>query len=799
MEFNALSKENQDRIMRLRTAVRSGTETCTERGKFLTESYKQTEAAPYSHRKAAALVHIMKNRTVKIWDDEIIVGAMTSKRLGQVLMPDVNASWMAGMVEELDKTTGDASQEVQKEDLRFIADYWSGKCLYSRWWAELPEKAKEINEVLIGGMSYAANGQNFGHFALDYARILEKGVRGILRDIDEAERKNCVDLGDPRQFDAYCLYQDMRMELNALIEYAHRYAELAESMAETERDPKRKAELLKIADVCRWVPENTPRDFQEALQAQVFVFDAIQTETFSHAGSLGRVDQIFYPYYKKDKEAGMTEEQAFLLYAAYLLKIASARQCPPLGRNASMFGQTGDQGGGGMVSTIGGTDREGNCAVNELSYLILDVERTIAFSNDLMIRINANTPNDFLVKALKLARDLSGKSKFLGDACITRQMRAFGRPEGEINNYCVVGCTAPALPSYSLDVSGGIISLPMVLDLALHDGFSTTLNKQMGPHTGDPRAFTGWEDVFEAYKKQYEFFLPYIHILSNVDKRNHGLYNPTPLASAFYPACLETGKDLYRGALGRLTSYAFSLGGGPNVGDALTALRKVVFEEKTLSMDQVLDALDNNFEGEEGERVKMLLDRAPKFGNDDDYADEMVARVMDWTSDATCAAPGEWGSTTTVAGAAVALNIALGAYVGATPDGRRAGEPLSEGGLSPCQGKNVSGATATLNSLLKMPHLKLHHGEVLNMRFDPAMLATDEKINKLAMMVRSFLLAGGYLVQFNIVSSKTLRDAQAHPEEYKDLLVRVATYSAYFVTLTKGLQDDIINRAELSL
>ena len=802
MDFKLLSKETQDRVMRLRDMGRNGLEICMERGKYFTESFKETEAFPSSYRKATALVHLLENKTVKIWDDELIVGAITSEPLGMVLMPEINATWFKELVEDLESAEeareGGKVSEADKKTLKEIADVWTGKCLTSRWWAALPQEAKDINEIVIGGGAYCANGQNFGHFALDYETILFRGIKAYIADI-EAAKTRLTDLGDPEQFDAYNLYNNMLMELRALIQYAHRYSDLAKSMAEAEVNPKRKAELLKIAEVCAWVPENTPRDFQEALQAELFIFEAIELETFSHAGSLGRVDQAFYPYYKMSKEKGMTDEEAFLLYAAFIIKEACAFQCPPLGRNSSMFGQKLNMGGGGMVCTIGGTDREGRCAVNELSYLILDVEHAVGFSNDVMIRVNANTPDDFMLKAARLARDLCGKSKFLGDATITNQMRFRGHPDSEIGNYCVVGCHAPCLPSCTLEISGGIINLPLIFDSALHDGYAPMLKKQMGPHTGDPRNFTGWEQVFEAFKTQYKYFMPYIHIISNVDKRLNGLYNPTPIASAFYPECVEKGKDLYCGALGKRTSYAFSLGGAPNVSDALVALKKLVYEDKKLTIAQVLDACDRNFEGEEDARVLALLNKAPKYGNDDDYADKMLNEVLSFASDATCAAPGEWGSVTTVAGAAVALNILHGTRVGAQPDGRRAGTPITEGGLSPNQGRNINGATATCNSLLKLPHMKLHHGEVLNMRFDPAMLATEENLKKFAIMIKSFLVAGGYLIQFNIVSTAMLKDAQAHPENYQDLLVRVATYSSYFVALTKDLQDDIINRGELSL
>jgi formate C-acetyltransferase len=799
MEIGAFSDKNRNRLLRLREAARAGAEICTERGYLLTKSFMQTEAHRSTYRKAAALAYILENKSIRICDDELIVGALTKKPVGFVLMPEVNSSWMNEYVATYEKSGESGLSDDEIQEFREMAEYWEGRCLYSRWQAGLPDEAKKIAEIAVGGMAYAGNGQNFGHFAIDFAEILGKGICGVLSDVNEAQRNNVKDLGDPAQYDMNCLYEDMKIELHSVIRYAHRYSELAMRMASAEKDATRRRELLKISEVCGKVPEFPPEDLWEALQSEFFIYEAMQLETFSHAASLGRVDQTFYPYYAMSRERGMSEEDASLLYGAFLIKIATAQQCPPLHRNESMFGRSDHGGGSGMVCTIGGTDLNGAPAVNEMSHIVLDMEKSIGFSGDLMIRVGVDTPEDFLVKALGLARDLVGKSKFLGDVTIMEQMRAFGRPEEEIPNYCVVGCTAPALPSYSLDVSGGIINLPLFLDLALHDGYSTVLGTQFGPHTGDPESFSEWEDVYAAFKAQYLYFLPYIHILSNVDKRLHGLYNPVPFVSALYPVCLDKGVDLYRGALGSIASYAFSIGGGPNVGDSLTAIRKTVFEDGCCGMGELVAALDGDFSGENGAKVLSALNSAPKFGNDNDEADGMVAEVMSWTSDATCAAPGEWGSTTTVAGAAVALNVALGHFVGATPDGRHSRTPLSEGGLSPCQGKNVSGITATFNSLLKMPHLKLHHGEVLNIRIDPSSVVSDDKLRKLALMVKSFLVSGGYLCQFNFVSADMLRDAQAHPDRYKDLLVRVATYSSYFVTLTKELQDDLIARSEMQV
>ena len=444
---------------------------------------------------------------------------------------------------------------------------------------------------------------------------------------------------------------------------------------------------------------------------------------------------------------------------------------------------------------MGGLTKDGKNAVNELSYLFLDAEKDVGLnSEDIVVRVHKTTPDAFLIKACEVAKLLSGKLKFVSDETIIQQLMNDGKPVEYARDYGITGCHTPTVPGFSQDIPGGIVNLPLMLELALNNGVSRLTGEQLGPTTGDPRQFTSYDQVWGAYKKQVEALIPIALLFKNADKKLFAAYAPSPFQSALYYGCIEKGLDITNGGTAPYISHAVSLGGAPNVGDSLAAIRKVVFEDKKISMDRLINSLDGNFESE-GE-VLHLLQGAPKFGNDDDYVDSIVNDVLIHAANEAGKIKGIAGAISNVAAATITANIPLGYIVGALPDGRRSGEPLSEGGISPHQGRNLSGPTATMRSVAKLDHVKLSDGSVLNMRFNPDALKDESKIRKFAFLIRTFCETGGALVQFNIVSTDMLKEAQRHPEKYKDLLVRVATYSAYFVELSPELQDDIIARME---
>jgi pyruvate-formate lyase len=450
-----------------------------------------------------------------------------------------------------------------------------------------------------------------------------------------------------------------------------------------------------------------------------------------------------------------------------------------------------------MTATVvlGGVTPEGKDAVNDLSYLFLEAEMEVRLSlEDLVIRIHQSNPDTFLMKACQVAKSLRGKLKFLGDDVAIQMHLSNGKPIARARDYVICGCWELNVGGYSWDLINGFYNLALMLDLALNDGVSRITGEQIGPKTGDPRKFESYEQVWAAYKKQVEALLPVALVIANTDKRLYAEYMPYPFTSSLYHGCIEEGLDLMRMGKMPYMTRAIAMVGAPNVGDSLAAIKKTVFGDGKIAMADLINALDKNFKGEDD--LLCILQAAPKFGNDDDYVDSLVNQVLSHAADVAGKYRSYEGAKYTVAPAGATGNIYLGSLVGAMPDGRKAGGSLSEGGISPHQGRNVSGPVATMRSVSKLDHVRTSNGAVLNMKISPDAVKDESKMKRFADMVRTYLETGGYLVQFNIVDTGMLRDAQKHPENYRDLLVRVATYSAYFVEISPELQEDIIARME---
>jgi formate C-acetyltransferase len=570
-----------------------------------------------------------------------------------------------------------------------------------------------------------------------------------------------------------------------------RYADLARTLAAKESNKERRAELERLAAICSQVPLNPAGSFYEALQSIWFIHIILRNEGWGPGLGFGRLDQYLYPFYKKDISDGIiTEEDARELISLFLIKIND------LAFVASTVNIETLAGFPTMVSmTLGGVTPSGKDAVNELSSLLLEAEEAVALNaEEITIRVNSGNSDVFLMKALGVSKKLRGKFKFVSDNTIISLLLNEGRPLEHARDYVLVGCFTPAVPSYSLDVTGGMVNVPMILELALNNGVSRVTGKQVGPRTGDPRKFESFQEVWDAFKKQVEFFIPKMVTARNIDTQLYAEFAPCPFMSAFFESCIKNGKDVIAGGTTPYMRECFGFSGLPNVGDSLVAVKKVVFEDRLTDMVGLIDALDKNFKDKD--QLLHALSKAPKFGNDIDYVDTIVNDIIILIEGNLDKYQGLFGSKPAVAIATGTGHLLMGTQVGATPEGRKAGEPFAEGGISPHQGRNTSGPTATLRSITKLDHLKVRGGSVLNMKFNPDVFADEKKKARFMSMLRTYCESGGYHVQFNIVSGETLRDAQKHPENYKDLLVRVATYSAYFVELSPRMQEDIIARTE---
>lgn len=779
-----------ERVQRLRAQMLTQGAICVERGYYMTESYRQTEGCPAVIRRGRALKHILSHMSVGIAAGELIVGRQTSKVRGGSLLPEISAEWILEEMDRLDRREHDPYlplSEAEKACLREYVPYWRGKSLFDQLQRLVPEELKAYDHVAVSSMGFSENGHHFCHVAIDYAELLSAGLEGMRRKVRREQER--LDPGKFEDMHKGHLLQAMLDCYDGVETFARRYADLAGELAAGEADAARRAELLEIQRVCRKVPLHPAESFREALQSCWFVYVSLMVEGWGAGMSLGRADQYLYPYYRADLDRGvLTPEEAGELISLVFIKMNGVLNPQAEIVSTMMSGSPTMQG-----VTIGGVDAAGEDAVNELSYLFLEAEACVGLVNeDLVVRVSPRNPRDFLVRACEVARDLKGKLKFVSDTTTIRALTSTGIPLEDANNYISTGCHNPTIPAVTHDIGGSSFNYPLILDLLLHRGVSPVTGQQLGIDLGDPRDFATFEALADAFEREFEYVMRRLFYFKNADL---SLYEqmPCPLLSSFYEGCMERGLDINENGV-RLTTHTSAFVGVPNVGDSLAAIKKTIYEDKSLTWDRLLRLLDNNLEGDD--EAVYLLRRVPKFGNNQPYVDDLTRDVLARSCDYLHTHTSYRGVKTTAACLAMTINIPFGHVVGAQPDGRKRDMPLSEGGISPYQGRNTAGFTSTLASVAHLDQVKLSHGSILNVRLSAKAVASPAGIGKFADALLAFCETGGDLVQFNFVDGQVLRDAQIHPERYRDLLVRVATYSAYYVELSRDLQDDIIRRYE---
>ena len=783
-----------DRIKKLREAMLVKPEVCIERGLLYTKAYQEYDGQPSCIKRARAQEKVLKEMSVIIFDDELIVGRATSKRRGAPLIVEVNNAWYISALSDMSTRAWDTFQQISEEDaekLKEFVPYWDDKSAARIWRSQYPSELTANFDITKVPISAPNDGQHRCHISPGVELVVQRGIKDIKAEVlERKERLLKEDIPEAEKAEKATWLDSVVITLDALVAYAHRYSELAANMAKEEADPARKAELEKIAEVCACVPENPARDFHDAIQSMWFTYIALMLEGWGMGMSFGRIDQYLLPYYENDLKNGtLTREGAKELIACLLINMNGL---------CNFFDTNNAKNAPGfpMISniTLGGVTPRGRCAINDLSFLVLEAEDEVRLtSEDIVIRVNRNTPDAFLLKACEVAKNLHGKFKFISDDTAIQMLLSDGKPIEYARDYVVVGCTFPTVARHSLDLSGDTHNLPMMLELALNNGVHRMSGRQIGPQTGDPREFKSYEEVWNAYKTQLEYLVKSIYPYHLLSRDVYGEYCPCPFHSALMDGSIEKCVDIISGGTEYRTD-PINGGGAVNVGDSLAAIKKVVFEDKAITMAQLIDALDKNFEGEE--EILRLLEKAPKFGNDDDFVDDIVNDVVCNFSDTAEQMKPRFGAKPNSYLGYATMSFNMGEFTSALPDGHKAGAPLADGGLSPSQGKNVSGATASINSVAKLDHVKITAGSVFNMRFNPSALADETKLKKFASLIRSYCEQGGFLIQFNVTSTETLRDAQKHPEKYRDLLIRVSTWSAYFVELPPELQEDIIARLE---
>ena len=763
-----------------------------ERALIETEFYKQNYGTmPTAVLRAKNFYEICKKKTLYIGDDELIVAERGPVPKSVPTFPELTCH----SVEDLHTldTRELQSYHISQEDIdtyeRDIIPYWKGKTQRERIFNHV---SKEWEEAYHAGVFTEFMEQRAaGHTAMD-GKMYHEG----LLDVKARIEKKIAELDyiyDPEATDKQQELEAMAISCDAAILFAERHAELAEQMAAKEQNSQRKKELEKIADVCHWVPAHAPRDFWEAIQMYWFVHLGTVTELNGwDSMNPGHIDQHLWPFYQRGIEEGtLTREQAKELLCCLWIKFNNQPAPPKVGVTALESGTYNDF----TNINIGGVDRDGRSAANELSYIILEIQEELhELQPGLSIHIAKNTPDEFLLEGIKVIRQGHGyPSIFNPDTYVQEMVRAGKSLEDAREGGCS-GCIEVGAFGKEAYLLTGYLNTPKILEITLNNGVDPETGKQLGLKTGDPRSFKSYEELYNAWHQQMVYFVNLKLSVNNYIERMFSLYAPATFLSLYIDDCIEKGKDYYSGGARYNTTYIQCTGLG-TITDCLATLKKHVFEDHRYTMDEMLQAVGKNWEGDEKMR-QYIRNHTPFFGNDDEYADNIAVRVYDDLVKAIEGRPNTRGGKTQLNMLSTTCHNYFGQVCGATPNGRFAHFAISDG-TSPAHGSDSHGPTAVIKSLGKLDQTK-SGGTLLNVRFVPNLLKREEDQKKLASLIRSYFKMGGHHIQFNIIDTATLHDAQQHPEEYRDLLVRVAGYSDYFNDMTEQLQNEIIARTENS-
>lgn len=804
MNFQIKNPENlggmNDRIRRLRQEnFDTPTTLSIERALIETAFYKEHYGTmPIAVLRARNFYEICKKKTIYIGKDELIVGERGPVPKAVPTFPELTCH----SVEDLHTldTRELQSYHISQADIdtyeREVIPYWKGKTQRERIFNHV---SKEWEEAYHAGVFTEFMEQRAaGHTAMD-GKMYREGLLEVKQRIQEHIRQLDY-IYDPEATDKQQELEAMLISCDAAILFAERHAELAEQMAAEEDNPQRKKELLKIASVCRWVPAHAPRDLWEAIQMYWFVHLGTVTELNGwDSMNPGHLDQHLYPFYEKGLADGtLTREEAKELISCLWIKFNNQPAPPKVGVTALESGTYNDF----TNINIGGVDRNGNSATNEISYIILEVQEELhELQPGLSIHIAENTPDQFLVEGIKVIRQGHGyPSVFNPDTYIKELMRDGKSLEDAREGGCS-GCIEVGAFGKEAYLLTGYLNTPKILEITLNNGIDPESGKRLGLETGDPRTFTSFEQLYEAWHRQMEYFVNLKLSVNNYIERMFSLYAPATFLSIFIDDCIAKGKDYYSGGARYNTTYIQCTGLG-TITDCFTALKKHVFEDRRYTMDKILEAMRNNWGEDTADNIQMdyrimrqfIRNHTPFFGNDDTYADTIAVRVYEDLVKAIDGRPNTRGGHTRLNMLSTTCHNYFGSVCGATPDGRLAHFAISDG-TSPAHGSDSHGPTAVIKSLGKLDQT-LSGGTLLNVRFVPTLLRREEDLKKFASLVRTYFKFGGHHIQFNIVDTQTLLDAQKHPENYRDLLVRVAGYSDYFNDMTEQLQNEIIARTE---
>jgi len=801
-----------DRIQALRDGLFENIpDICPERAAIFTKSMKDTEGQPIVKRRAQSLYDVLDRMTIFVRDGELLVGNQASSVRAAPVFPEYSTDWIVSEFRgepyhfaqrPCDQFTH--TEEAKTQILETI-DYWRNKTLIENVWSQLPEQARVAWEInAIDDTWCAAAG--LGNVLPDHEWVLKEGLNGVIARA--RKRLEQLDLTEPGTISQYWFLQAVIKANEAVINFARRFADRLAQMAEQTADPKRKLELLTMSENCRQVPANPAKSFWQAIQTAWFIQLILQIETNGHAISLGRFDQYLWPYYKHDIDSGLiTREFALELVESFFIKaneINKLRSWPDseyfpgyhLAENLAIGGQTAD----------------GKDAVNELTHLVLEATEEMGLTKpSVSLKWFEGTPDAFMHRALQVVQaHQGGQPALYSDPSVMRILDNMGIAKEDLYNWAPVGCIEATIPGkWDFAAKGSWLNLAKVFEITLNNGTDPASGATLLPGDGDLSTFTSAEQIMKAYKKQLRYYMDLQVIVEHISDEMHILHDQNAFRSSLVHDCIERGKSLIEGGA-RYTADGGPTAGAVSVGDSLAAIQYVLFEKKLLTAQQLIHAMQTNFEDEStsptGTEIRqMLINKVPKFGNDDDYADRWTVEIDDFLGytynkelKSSRYGKGPVPASFSLSLSSVTGNVAFGKSVGALPNGRKAGTPVNNG-VSPANGSEQHGPTAVINSEAKLPSIWFQKGSIFNMRLSADTLTNEEGRNRALALVKTHFKNNQYHIQFNVLDDATLVEAQEKPEEYRDLMVRIAGYSAFFTPLNRELQNDVIERMKFDM
>ena len=774
-----------------------------QRAILATLAYKENLNQPRVMVRAKMLEKVLDNMSIYIEDKSLLAGNQATKNRNAPIFPEYTMEFVMNELDQFEKRDGDVFYitEKTKEQLREIAPFWQNNNLRARGEALLPEEVRVFMETGVFGMEGKLNAGD-AHLAVNYERILKEGLRGYEKRVKEC--KATLDLTNPDNIDKYCFYNAVLIVLEAVRNFANRYSVLAKDLAEKELNQERKVELLEISRICSKVPYEPAETFREAVQSVWFIQLILQIESNGHSLSYGRFDQYMYPYYNRDiKNGTIKESEALELLTCLWIKTLTINKVRSQAHTLSSAGSPMYQN-----VTIAGQTTDKKDAVNDLSFLVLkSVAQTRLTQPNLTVRYHKNINKHFLDECVEVMRLGFGMPALNNDEIIIPSFMDWQVKEEDAYNYSAIGCVETAVPGkWGYRCTGmSYINFPRMLLCTMNNGVDLTSNKRFTKGYGYFTEMESYEELLKAWDKTIREITRYSVIVENVIDKASERDVPDILCSALTDDCIARGKTIKEGG----AVYDFISGlqvGIANMADCLAAIKKLVYEEKKITRQELWNAILDDFSSPENKKIQeMLIREAPKYGNDDDYVDQLIVEAYDSYIEEIEKYPntrynrGPIGGIRYAGTSSISANVGQGMSTMATPDGRNAFEPLAEG-CSPAHNSDKNGPTAVFKSVSKLRTNKITGGVLLNQKMTPQMLSTEENRQKLELLIKTFFnRLHGYHVQYNIVSKETLIDAQKHPEKHKDLIVRVAGYSAFFNVLSKKTQDDIIGRTEQSL